>query len=199
MYSNRSAIIWALVTTSVIVPLLLAANSPLLQWRDPVYKVAGFCGVLTLALLLLQPLLACNQLPGINNIHSKRLHRIIGTTLVVTITIHITGLWITSPPDVVDALLFRSATPFSIWGVAAMWGVILTSVLVVLRKRTSIPPRIWKFAHKALATIIVTGTVVHAVLIDGTMETISKVVLCILLLSATLFAITKTSSTKSKI
>ena len=36
----------------------------------------------------------------------------------------------------------------------------------------------------ALAAVIVVGTVVHAALIEGTMETVSKAALCLLVLGA---------------
>jgi len=37
-----------------------------------------------------------------------------------------------------------------------------------------------------LAIVIVTGSVVHAILIEGTMETMSKAALCALVLAATI-------------
>ena len=44
----------------------------------------------------------------------------------------------------------------------------------------------WRNGHTLLAVIIVVSTIVHAILIEGTMETISKVVLCALVLVATM-------------
>ena len=81
----------------------------------------GLPGVLSLGLLLLQPLLAGRYLPGLSAVMSRHIHRWIGLTLVLAIVVHVAGLWLTSPPDVVDALLFVSPTPFSAWGVIAMW------------------------------------------------------------------------------
>lgn len=104
--------------------------------------------------------------------------------MAVAVIIHVAGLWITSPPDVVDALLFVSATPFSAWGVIAMWAVLATSLLAMLRKRLHLRPRIWRLIHLAFVIVIVTGTVVHAVLIEGTMEEVTKLVLCALVLMA---------------
>ena len=98
--------------------------------------------------------------------------------------IHVAGLWITSPPDVVDALLFRSPTPFSAWGVVAMWAVFASTLLAALRWRLRLGPRLWRLCHTALAAVIVVGTVVHAVLIEGTMGTASKFFLCALVLAA---------------
>lgn len=40
------------------VPIAVAAFSPLLEWRGPVYIAAGFAGILGMALILAQPLLA---------------------------------------------------------------------------------------------------------------------------------------------
>ena len=144
-----------------------------------------------MSLLFLQPLLASGYLPGVNRLRSKQLHHIIGSTLVLMIVVHVAGLWITSPPDVIDALLFRSATPFSLWGVIAMWAVFSTASLAAIRKSARIKPHIWKVAHKILAAIIVIGSVIHAILIDGTMESFSKYALCIFLSGVTFMTIVK--------
>jgi len=186
----RSFLIWAALALAVTVPLVIAATSPLLQWREPVYIVAGFAGVIGMALILLQPLLAGGYLPGLRMQRGRMLHRWIGAALVVAVIIHIAGLWITSPPDVIDALLFVSATPFSIWGVIAMWAIFATALLAVLRSRCTLGPRAWRLAHSALALVIVIGTVLHALLIQGTMGQISKIILAGLVLAATLKALT---------
>ena len=103
----------------------------------------------------------------------------------MAVVIHVAALWLTSPPDVVDALLFASPTPFSVWGVIAMWAVFVSALLAALRRRMRLRPRLWRLAHKALALVIVVGTVLHALLIQGTMETVTKAVLCALILAAT--------------
>ena len=66
--------------------------------------------------------------------------------LVVAVVIHVAALWITSPPDVVDALLFASPTPFSAWGVIAMWAVFAAALLAALRRRLRLRPRTWRIA-----------------------------------------------------
>jgi predicted ferric reductase len=182
MPPSRDVSIWVMLAAVIIVPLLLAAASPLLQWRGPVYIAAGFAGILGLALMLMQPLLISGWLPGLSAYRARRIHRWIGGLLVGAIVLHVGGLWIVSPPDVVDVLLFRSPTPFSVWGVTAMWAVFATAVLSLLRRR--LRARIWRNGHMALASVIVVGTVVHAVLIEGAMETVSKVALCSLVLLA---------------
>ncbi|WP_247653796.1 ferric reductase-like transmembrane domain-containing protein [Labrenzia sp. PHM005] len=185
----RSAVIWAVVLLVVIAPLVAAAMSPLLQWRQPVYILAGFAGVIALALLLFQPLLAGGYLPGFPSLRGRSLHRWVGAGLVFAVIVHVTGLWITSPPDVIDVLLFRSPTPFSLWGVAAMWAVFAAALVAALRKRLRIRPKVWRRVHTALALVIVVGSVVHALLIEGTMEPVSKAILCVLVLLATLKAV----------
>lgn len=185
----RRALIWAALVTAIVVPIAAAVASPLLAWRQPVYIAAGFAGILAMALLLVQPLLATGLLPGLPALRGRRVHRWIGAVLVLSVVIHVAGLWITSPPDVIDALLFASPTPFSAWGVIAMWGVFATALLAVLRRRSHLRPRTWRIGHLSLAVIIVTGSVVHALLIEGTMETMSKAVLCVLALAATAKAI----------
>ena len=178
--------IWVAVVIAIAVPIGAAAMSPLLEWRDPVYIAAGFAGVLAMALMLLQPLLATGHLPGFAVPTGRRIHRWVGSLLFLTVVIHVAALWVTSPPDVVDALLFASPTPFSVWGVIAMWGVFATAVLAATRRKFRLQPRTWRLSHKTLAAVIVAGSVIHAMLIEGTMETVSKAVLCALVLVVTL-------------
>jgi predicted ferric reductase len=166
------------------VPIALAAASPLLAWRDAIYIAAGFAGIVALAFMLVQPLLIGGYLPGLPALRGRRAHRWIGGALVVAVAIHVGGLWITSPPDVIDALLFTSPTPFSAWGVIAMWAIFATALLAALRRR--LRPRTWRIAHTFLAVVIVVGTVVHGMLIEGAMETVSKAALCALVLAATI-------------
>lgn len=184
MRSVRTILIWAALAVTLVVPIAAAALSPLLAWRDPVYIVAGFAGVIGLGLMLVQPLLIGKLLPGLPAQRARCVHRWIGGALVLSVVIHIVGLWITSPPDVIDALLFVSPTPFSAWGVIAMWATIAVALLVALRRR--LRPRTWRLGHRSLATVIVVGTVFHALLIEGTMETMSKATLCALTLAATI-------------
>ncbi len=182
---TRAILIWAALTIAIAVPIAAAAASPLLAWRDWVYITAGLAGVVAMALMLFQPLLVGGYLPGLAAFRGRRLHRWVGGALVMAVVVHVAALWITSPPDVVDALLFRSPTPFSAWGVIAMWAVFAAALVAALRRRLRLRPRTWRLAHTSLAMIIVAGSVVHAVLIEGTMETVSKVVLCALVVAAT--------------
>src|SRR3954470_11197427 len=176
------AVIWAGLAAAVCVPIAAAAASPLLAWRGPVYIVAGFAGIVALGLMLVQPLLAGGYLPGLPAWRGRRAHRWIGAALVAAVVIHVTGLWITSPPDMIDALLFASPTPFSPFGVIAMWAIFAVALLAAFRRR--LRPRTWRIAHTLLAIVIVVGSAVHAILIEGTMETVSKAVLCALVLAA---------------
>ncbi|MEM6387667.1 MAG: ferric reductase-like transmembrane domain-containing protein [Pseudomonadota bacterium] len=164
-----------------MIPVAAALNSPLLQWREPIYIAAGFAGVVGMALIFLQPLLAARWMPGMTSATSRKLHRILGLLLVLAVFIHVAGLWVTSPPDVMDALTFRSPTPFAVWGVLAMWAIFAAAGLVLYRKR--VPPKIWRPLHTSLVMIATIGTVVHAVLIDGTMEVFSKWILGLACLS----------------
>jgi len=174
---------WAALAVAVIVPVALAATSPYLAWRDPVYIAAGFAGILGMALLLVQPLLAAGLLPGLPAPRGRRVHRWVGGALVLAVLVHVGGLWITSPPDVVDALLFRSPTPFSAWGVIAMGAVFAAATLAALRRR--LPLRLWRRVHGGLALVIGLGTVIHALQIEGTMEAVSKALLAALVLGVT--------------
>lgn len=178
-------LIWSGLAVAVVLPVALAATSPLLQWRDPVYVLGGFAGAVAMALMLVQPLLVSGHLPGLPGRRARRAHHWVGASLVLAVGVHVAALWLTSPPDVVDALLFRSPTAFSAWGVVAMWAVFATALLAAFRRKLRLRVRVWWLAHTGLAGVIVVGTVVHAMLIEGTMETVSKVAICALVLAGT--------------
>ncbi|MDP1865622.1 MAG: ferric reductase-like transmembrane domain-containing protein [Bradyrhizobium sp.] len=182
------ALIWVALAAAVGVPIAAAALSPLLEWRGAVYILAGFAGIIALGLVLVQPLLIGGYLPGLSAYRGRRAHHWIGGALVAAVVIHVGGLWITSPPDMVDALLFSSPTPFSPWGVIAMWAIFAVALLAAFRRRWGMRAQTWRIAHMPLAIVIVAGSVVHGLLIEGTMETVSKAVLCALVLAATVKA-----------
>ena len=180
----KATLIWAVLACAICVPIIAAATSPLLEWRGPVYILAGFAGMIALGLMLVQPLLIAGYLPGLSAYRGRRVHHWIGGVLVVAIVVHVGGLWITSPPDMIDALLFVSPTPFSPFGVIAMWAIFAVALLAALRRRLGLGPRTWRIAHMVLAAVIVVGSVVHGMLIEGTMEMVSKAALCALVLAA---------------
>jgi predicted ferric reductase len=127
-------------------------------------------------------LLIAGYLPGLTAYRGRRVHHWIGGALVVAIVIHVAGLWITSPPDMIDALTFTSPTPFSPFGVIAMWAIFAVALLAGFRRRLGL--QTWRIVHLPLAAVIVVASVAHAVLIEGTMETVSKAALCALVLAA---------------
>lgn len=184
MTAARATLVWAGLAAVCILPVALAAQSPYLEWRQPVYIASGFAGILGLVLIFVQPLLAGGHVPGVSMRRGRVAHRWVGATLVLAVIVHVAGLWLTSPPDVVDALTFTSPTPFSDWGVIAMWALFAAAALGAGRAWLNLPPRIWRLAHTGLVMVASVGTVVHAVLIEGTMEPISKAVLCTLALAA---------------
>lgn len=176
----RGALVWVALGLAIALPIIAAAQSPLLQWREPIYIIAGFSGIIGLALMLVQPLLISGVLPG--GRAARRIHVWTGAGLVFAVVIHVVGLWITSPPDVVDVLLFRSPTPFSVWGAVAMWAVFVAALLAVFRKRIGL--RFWRMGHSVAVAVVITGTVIHAWLIEGAMGTVTKGVLCLMVLGA---------------
>jgi len=180
----KATLIWAALAAAICVPIAFAAASPQLAWRGPVYILAGFVGMLALGLTLVQPLLIAGYLPGLSAYRGRRVHHWIGGVLVVAVVVHVAGLWITSPPDMIDALTFASPTPFSPFGVIAMWAIFAVALLAALRRRLGLRLRTWRLAHMSLAVVIVVGSVVHVMLVEGTMETISKATLCALLVAA---------------
>ncbi|MEL6808115.1 MAG: ferric reductase-like transmembrane domain-containing protein [Pseudomonadota bacterium] len=181
----RTALIWTALALALGGPLVAAGFSPQLQWRNGIYIASGFAGILAMGLLLVQPLLAAGDLPALGPARSRKVHRAIGALLFLAVVGHVAGLWLTSPPDVIDALLLASPTPFSVWGVIAMWAVFGAALMAVLRRRVRVRPLTWRRVHVGLAVIIATTTVAHAALIEGTMELTTKVALSILVLGAT--------------
>ena len=193
MHRYRIILIWVCLIAVATVPITAALMSPLLAWRQPVYIVAGVAGIVALVLLLFQPMLATGLLPGLGRLYGRRIHRWVGITLVLLVGTHVAGLWLTSPPDVVDALLFRAPTPFSAWGVIAMWALFISGCMVALRSTLPVKLQTWRQLHRLLAVIIVACSVVHAMLVDGTMEITSKSLLCVLLVLAILMVIKRIS------
>jgi len=53
----KATLIWAALVGVVCVPIALASTSSLLEWRGPIYILAGFSDISGLGLLLFQPLL----------------------------------------------------------------------------------------------------------------------------------------------
>jgi len=186
MRSAKASLIWIALAAAICLPIVAAATSPQLAWRDPIYIIAGFAGMIALGLVLMQPLLIAGYLPGLPAYRGRRVHYWIGAALVAAVVIHVGGLWITSPPDMIDALLLTSPTPFSPFGVIAMWAIFAVALLAAFRRRLKLRPQTWRMAHMCFAVVIVMGGVLHAILIEGTMETISKVALCALVLGATI-------------
>ena len=174
---------WGVLLAVTAFALGAAATSPLLEWRDPVYIAAGLFGVVAMAFLAIQPLLAAGRLRGLSLQRSRRIHRLMGAALVAAVILHVAGLWITSPPDMIDALTFTSPTPFSNWGVIAMWAVFVAALLALCRRRVGL--RVFRIAHTALVVLVVITSCIHALLIEGTMETVSKVILCVFVLLVT--------------
>jgi predicted ferric reductase len=169
--------------------MAIAATSPLLAWRNGIYIAAAFAGIFALALLLLQPLLIRGFLPGFSGPSGRYAHRWVGSALVLAVVIHVAGLWLTSAPDVIDALTFQSPTPFSAWGVIAMWALFISALIAAFRRRLRFGLKTWRLVHTALAIIIVIGSVVHIILIEGTMGPLSKAMLCFMVVAATIKAL----------
>src|SRR3954468_8595659 len=112
----KVTLIWAALAAAICVPIAAAVASSLLAWRDPIYILAGFAGIIALGLVCVQPLLIGGYLPGLSAYRGRRAHYWIGGTLVLAVMVHVAGLWITSPPDMIDALTYTSPTPFSPFG-----------------------------------------------------------------------------------
>lgn len=178
-------LIWISVIMVMTVPVLIATASPYLAYRNLAYVTGGFAGILGLAFLMMQPLLAAGYLPGAGAARERVWHRWLGTAIIACVAVHIGGLYLTSAPDTLDALLLVAPTPFSVYGVIAMWAIVLTGLLVAFRRRLGLRYSLWRLVHNGLALIVVITTVVHALLIEGAMEPVSKWLLCLAVLAST--------------
>ena len=65
-----------------------------------------------------------------------------------------------------------------------MWAIFAVALLAVLRRRLGLRLRTWRIAHTLLAIVIVIGGVLHSALIEGAMETVTKLALCALVVAA---------------
>ena len=184
-----AALGWGGVVVVMIAPVVIAAFSPYLGSRDVSYIVGGFSGIVGLSLLVLQPLLPAGYLAGSKGPAGRRWHRWVGAAIVLAVACHVGGLYVASPPDTIDALLLVSPTPFSVYGVTAMWAVVATAILVLFRRRLGLRHSVWRLIHNGVGALVVVATVVHALQIEGAMEPGSKAMLCLAVIAATSVAL----------
>ncbi len=178
---------WGLLTLLTLWPLAVAAMSPLLAYRDLPYIAAGLAGTLGLVLLLFQPLLGLRALPGLSPRHARLAHRAVGAALLVLVWVHIGGLYLTSPMGTLDALLLVSPTPFSVWGVAGTVALLISALLALARHRLGLHR--WRTAHLTLGLVVISGSVIHALLIEGTMGFASKLGVCAALVAVAVYGV----------
>jgi len=181
----RTALVWSLLAVCVLAPVAIAAANPLQESRDAFWIAGGLAGVVALALMLAQPLLAAGMLPAPPLPTARRWHRVLGFGVASLIVLHVVGLYLSSPEDIADALMLVAPTPFSVYGVLGLVGILLTIVLVAARSRLALRYAVWRLVHNGLALIVVAASVAHALLIEGAMGAVSKAALCALVLAAT--------------
>jgi predicted ferric reductase len=192
MWGEKFALlVWCGIAACIFIPVGIATTDPVLASRDGFWIVGGMAGVVALAILLLQPLLAWGGLPGPSRTTTRRWHRLVGTTIVVLVGLHVGALYLSSPQDMIDALMLTAPTPFSVFGVIGLGGVLLTVVLVAMRSRTGLRYASWRIVHNGLALIIVLSSIAHALLIEGAMGPLSKAALCVFMLVATGFVLVR--------
>ncbi|MBW9080720.1 ferric reductase-like transmembrane domain-containing protein [Rhizobium pusense] len=183
-------LIWIGLALVMIGPIVIAATSPYLAYRTAVHIAGGLAGIIGMALLLVQPLLAAGWLPGVGLPRLRTLHRWVGIAIVVAVLLHVGFLYLTSPLDTMDALLFVAPAPFSVFGVTSMWVIVLTVLLSITRRILKLPYGTWRLIHSVLAAIVAATTAMHAFLIQGTMGPNSKlIVILVMLITVTLAAI----------
>jgi predicted ferric reductase len=181
----------------VLFPVGIAAVNPLQASRDALWIVGGMAGIVALAMLLVQPLLAAGYLPGLSVPAGRRWHRWIGTMVAAAVGLHVGGLYLSSPTDMTDALLLVAPTPFSVYGVIGLWAVVLTAILVTVRSRSGLRYTSWRILHNAIALVVVVCSTAHALLIEGAMGSVSKGILCALVLAATIIVLFRVNMRKA--
>lgn len=179
------AVAWIVVAVIAIVPVVAAAASPLQRGRELLWVIGGMAGVVALSLLFVQPLLTATAPTLLPAARGLRWHRWSGIAIGLSVLLHVGALYAYSPEDVMDALLLVAPTPFSLYGVISLWCVVLTAALAAARRRLRLGHRRWRIAHSVLAVAIVSAGAVHAVLIEGAMEDVSKYAICLAALAAT--------------
>ncbi len=185
----RAALVWFFLAAAVCVPVVIAATNPLQSSREAMWIFGGMAGVVALALLLVQPVLVAGLVPEAPVLVMRRWHRWIGTVVVVGVLLHVGGLYLYSPDDTTDALLLVAPTPFAVYGVIGLWSAVLTGVLVAMRTKSGLRYAIWRVVHNVLSLVVVVSSIVHAILIEGAMGSVSKAILCALILAATMTAL----------
>ena len=70
-----------------------------------------------------------------------------------------------------------------------MWAAFATALLGTYRFRLNLRFRVWRFGHTGLASVTIIGSVVHALLIEGTMGIMTKAALCCLVVLASVRAL----------
>ena len=65
-----------------------------------------------------------------------------------------------------------------------MWAVFAAALIAAFRRALRLRPKTWRLVHTSLVSVIAVTSVAHALLIEGTMGTVSKTVLCVLVLAA---------------
>ncbi|MGQ7847254.1 ferric reductase-like transmembrane domain-containing protein [Granulosicoccus sp. 3-233] len=189
MWRRIRWILWGAAVCMLVLPLTLAMLSPLQAGREFTYVTGALAGVLALSLLFVQPMLAAGFLPGLGTSRARRWHRRLGLVLLAAVALHILGLYLASPDDMRDALLLVAPTPFSLYGVVALVAVALTGLSAALRSRFRSRIHHWNRIHSALTVVVVTATLVHAWMIDGTMNGLSKMIACAVIAVATIAAL----------
>jgi hypothetical protein len=99
----------AALAAVICVPIVAAAASPLLDRRGAICNSLDL-GVIALALLLVQPLLIGGYLPGPSGLSRAACTSLDRRRAGRGQVVHVGGLWITTPPDMIDALLLTSPT-----------------------------------------------------------------------------------------
>lgn len=180
-----------LIVLVLTVPLLLASLSPLLAGRSWPYVIGGLAGVVGFSLLFVQPLLAAGLAWQAPLRRQRRWHRVCGALLFLAVIVHVAGLYLASPPDMLDALLLVAPAPFSLYGVMALWALLLIVATLVLRRQARFRLRLWKWIHLILGVVIVLASVIHAWMIDGAMNTSSKQITSVLICLALVLALSR--------
>ena len=179
-------LVWLASAGLVALPLLVAGTSPLQEGREPIWILGGLAGVAAMPLLVIQGLLPTGRLARLAP--SLRWHRVLGYGVLLAVLVHVGALYLYSPEDITDALLFL-APAYSKFGVIAAWCLVFAVLVAVLRRRLGLGHATWRIVHGLLALITVGTAVAHTVMAYGAFDGVVETLTCVAALLATSLAL----------
>lgn len=78
-----------------------------------------------------------------------------------------------------------------------MWATFTAAALAIFKRKLPMAAHLWRITHTLVTALVVVTSVAHAMLIDGTMGNVSKILLSIAIVMATLIVAIRLGSWKA--